>query len=54
MACIVPRLLSLVGTASVMSTQTVRTLAGSRFPTAIACSAEASIRQVPAPSRAAM
>jgi hypothetical protein len=32
-----------------MSTQIVRTRAGSRLPMAIECSAEASIRQQPAP-----
>ena len=48
----VPRLPSFAGTDSVMSTQMVRTATGSRFPTAIACSAGASIRQTPAPSSA--
>ena len=35
-ACMVPRFPSFTGTDSVMSTQTVRTATGSRFPTAIA------------------
>ena len=42
MACIVPRLASLTGTDSAMSTQTVFTRAGSRLPTAIECRADAS------------
>ena len=48
----VPRFESFTGTDSVMSTHTVRTRAGSRLPTAIECSAEASIRHMPAPRSA--
>ena len=46
-----PRSISLVTTAGLMSTQTVATDAGSRFPTAIECSIVESISATPTPSR---
>ena len=50
-ACPVPRSLTLVGTAGLMSTQTIFTQAGSMFPTAMECSMELRHNTTPAPSQ---